>query len=340
MKRDKRKIKKAQRREQYYKRKPIMASPRHDEVDDDPVEYEEGGNETETVEQEQDVEIETEMENDKDFFSSPDDEAAEAFVPHQFSPRVLVTNKIPTIFVDPAAYNDMLILVDEMDIEVGWLGFVDQLPGGNFLITDIVLPKQECSAVTTILDAESVAKIAEDLLKQPDGVERYNKLRFWGHSHVRMGTSPSGQDEDQMKDFKENGCEYFIRGILNKEGRMEFSVFYYEKGIKIVDCPWAVAVTANGDRREHWKAQLKDQVSHHLRHWKSSSFPETPVTTFGGTQKWKASDFEKDVDERDRQKAFDDKWHGSKTEEDDDARKTSFKGTHEFLKGGPQSGIH
>ena len=88
-----------------------------------------------------------------------------------------------------------------------------------------------------------------------------NRLCFWGHSHVRMGTSPSGQDEAQMKIFAESGQPFFIRGILNKERRMEFTVFCYESGIKIVDAEWSIYEPVDESMRSEIEAELLAKVS-------------------------------------------------------------------------------
>lgn len=49
-------------------------------------------------------------------------------------------------------------------------------------------------------------------------------MKVWGHSHVKMATSPSGQDEKQFEELAKNSDDFFIRIITNKTGslRLDF----------------------------------------------------------------------------------------------------------------------
>ena len=203
------------------------------------------------------------------------DSAATPFRPHHFKTEVEM--KTPVIYVGYKAYNDMYMLVDICDIEIGWMGIVDVMPNGHDLrISRIMLPKQECSSATTNLEAEALGEIGQALLKQPSGTELYNKLRFWGHSHVSMDVGPSGQDNDQMEMFKENGCDYFVRGIMNKRGKMKFDVFYYERQTVILDVPWTIYFPIDGKKRKFWEDQIKNKVERI-----SYSFASRPAVDFG-----------------------------------------------------------
>jgi hypothetical protein len=117
------------------------------------------------------------------------------------------------------------------------------------------------AATTCEILADGLAEFATELLSRPDGMEIVNRLCFWGHSHVNMGTSPSGQDESQMETFKESGHPFFIRGILNKAGRMEFTIFLYESGVKIVDPEWAIYEPVDASIRAGIEAEFKAKVS-------------------------------------------------------------------------------
>jgi hypothetical protein len=187
---------------------------------------------------------------------------AEPFRRHSFSPKVTFTGGcVPRIYVTKIAMTKMYHYVDIADGEVGWLGTASELSSGDFLIEDVFLFKQEVASATTEISPEGLSQFATDMLATPDGVAQLNKLRFWGHSHVNMGTSPSGQDEDQMRQFANSGHDWFIRGILNKAARMEFTLYLYDSGITVEDCPWEeVAVVQDGLRAEI-EAEFKAKVS-------------------------------------------------------------------------------
>ena len=79
-----------------------------------------------------------------------------------------------------------------------------------------------------------------ELLAQPDGMDVWNNMKCWGHSHVNMGVFASGQDDTQMNVFKDAGHDFFIRVIANKKGEMEFTFYNYATGIIYKDTPWAI----------------------------------------------------------------------------------------------------
>ncbi len=184
------------------------------------------------------------------------------FRPHYFDNKVEVIRQQPrAVFVTRQAYSDMWHFVDIADMEVGWLGTVRVLPSGSLLIEEVFLLKQEVSAAQTEISEEGIALLANDLIQsREDGVDVANRIRFWGHSHVNMGTSPSQQDEDQMKLFEDNECPWFIRGILNKLGRMEFDIFLFENGVVVRDVPWAVYETVDHTSRGRIQAEFTEKV--------------------------------------------------------------------------------
>lgn len=187
---------------------------------------------------------------------------ASAFCQHAFRKGVELLADLPSVLVSRAAYNRMWHFVDIADKEVGWLGTVSRLPGGDFLVEEVFLFKQQVAAATCEISADGLAEFATELLSsRPDGMEVINRLCFWGHSHVNMGTSPSGQDESQMSTFRESGHPFFVRGILNKQGRMEFTIFLYESGVKIVDAEWAIHEPVDESIRTEIEAEFKAKVS-------------------------------------------------------------------------------
>lgn len=197
---------------------------------------------------------------------------AQPFIQHAFQKTVALLSGLPRVLITRAAYQKMLAIVDIADKEVGWLGTTRKV-GSDFLIEEIFLFKQEVSSVTTEISPEGLAEVAQELLTtRPDGMEVCNNLRFWGHSHVRMGTSPSGQDESQMATFRESGHPWFIRGIFNKEGRAEFTIFLYDAGVKVVDAEWAISEPVDDSVRAEIEAEFSAKVS------EKNFFVHTPLT--------------------------------------------------------------
>lgn len=186
---------------------------------------------------------------------------ARRFAPHEFAQEVLLFGGPPRVLLSRQAYDDMFCLVDIVADEVGWLGTVERV-GRDFLIKEIFLPKQEAHVATCELTPEGLSELATELIStRPDGVEVANSLRFWGHSHHLMETNPSGQDVDQFYELAHDCGDFFIRGILNKRGRMEFCIYLVPQGILIKDAEWSLEEEVDDALRRRWEVEVKAKVS-------------------------------------------------------------------------------
>lgn len=165
---------------------------------------------------------------------------AELFLPHNFATKVeLIGRKAPEIIVARKAYSQMWHIVNTAKKEVSWLG-VCRIVGSGILIEEVFLFKQICFSDKTVITPEGIAQRWQVFLKKY-GTDFCNRIFFWGHSHVYMGTNPSLRDEEQMeKIFSQLGHPVFVRGILNKSGRMEFTIYLYKDKVKIVDAQWSI----------------------------------------------------------------------------------------------------
>ncbi len=194
----------------------------------------------------------------KSSFTTPD---AQPFVPHDFQERVVFKDGLPKIYVSQDAYRDMRILVGLSPTEVGWIGSVVRVDN-NFIIEEVFLIDQQAHGTTTVISEDGLAQWGTEIMKnRRDGMEVANRIRFWGHSHVNMGTGPSSQDDKQMDLFAETCGDFFIRGILNKKGRMEFTLYLYSVGLEIRDVSWELFDSAQDeDRITRWKTEIGEKV--------------------------------------------------------------------------------
>lgn len=200
--------------------------------------------------------------------------------PHNATPRVKLLHS-KRVVVMPTALQTMQLIVQLSDKEVGWLGRVREIE--NILVlTDIYLFHQEVAHTTCEITAAGLTEFAMELLEQPGGDEVYNEVRLWGHSHVNMGVSPSGQDEKQMGVFETSGHPWFLRCIANKKGDMQFTLFDFDSGIIVEDMPWEVYMPTPVGLEEQIAAELKAKVKplvYPVRQWYNSPTPAKPKGT-------------------------------------------------------------
>ena len=143
----------------------------------------------------------------------------------------------PVIIIEKNALAKMKVYIDECADEIGWLGTATK-EEGFYHITDVFLFEQEVHSTTTEITPEGLGDFGEKLLQQENGMEIWNSMKVWGHSHVNMSVSPSGQDNSQMEVFADNGHDFSIRIIGNKKGDMAVDLYDYETGVIYKNIMW------------------------------------------------------------------------------------------------------
>ena len=151
----------------------------------------------------------------------------------------LMKNFAPKIFIDIKALNKMKEYIRQSSLEIGWLGTCEKIEN-NYFITDVFLFKQEVHATTTEITTEGLSEFAMELLNTPGGLDIWNNMKVWGHSHVNMGTSPSTQDDKQVDVFAENADDFFIRIIANKKNDFRIDLYDFTSGVLYEQLPYEV----------------------------------------------------------------------------------------------------
>ena len=183
-----------------------------------------------------------------------------------FKVRTNADTKIQTIFGTPKvyittnAYAKMAHIVDMVDKEVGWLGTAEWVkPSDILVIDDIFLFHQEVNSSTCEITPEGLAEFAEELLQKDNGVDIWNNIKVWGHSHVNMGVSPSSQDDSQMKVFADHN-DWFLRIIANKSGELKVDLFDYQANISYIDLKWNILIPELSSTKEFIEKEIKEKV--------------------------------------------------------------------------------
>lgn len=169
----------------------------------------------------------------------------------------VLSSAMPYVLIDGDALRTMQLYIEECPDEIGWLCSATR-SGRAITIHQTYLFEQEVHSTTTEITPDGLAKFGEELLAQPDGMDIWNSIKAWGHSHVNMGITPSAQDNTQMNTFKEGGHDWFVRIIGNKKGDMKIDIYDYEHGIIYTDVPWArIASEQEGELQAQLSALQK-----------------------------------------------------------------------------------
>lgn len=136
----------------------------------------------------------------------------------------------PQVFISKLAYDKTVEYITQSKGEVGWLGTAVRVDK-DYYIEDTYLFKQEVSSVTTEIKEDGLNEFAMELISKEGGIDIWNKMRVWGHSHVDMSTSPSGQDDEQMNLFLDNPNDFFIRVIGNKSEEFKIDIWDFNSGL-------------------------------------------------------------------------------------------------------------
>lgn len=175
----------------------------------------------------------------------------------------------PTVYYTVEAHASIEYIVNKCPTEIGWLGLVEDVPGG-YMITQIYIPEQEVTATTTEIETEGMANLFMHLIEQ--GVDT-SKVRYWGHSHVNMGVSPSTRDEDQIADYLETS-PLFIRGIYNKKGVSKVDVFDVTQGFVFECVSTGIHKPISAGMLDYLDAALKSNVKE--RRYVNEKYPLGP----------------------------------------------------------------
>jgi|GEM_PF-4104273 len=142
------------------------------------------------------------------------------------------------IFISPKALLKMQALVMGYNKEVGWWGTVEKIKTEEYRIKDILVFPQYTGAAYIDDEAEDPLEMAKWL----DGLsdEEFNEKRFFGHSHVNMGTYFSGEDTrmfDRQVDVIKRAPvnNFYLSVVLNKKGDMCWKVWDGETDKKYSD---------------------------------------------------------------------------------------------------------
>ncbi len=173
----------------------------------------------------------------------------------------------PRVYLAPEAHGKMWALVQECDIEIGWLSTVSKTSDGNFVIDDVFVPAQRCTPASTTITEDGKAGLLDVLLRERRH-DAINRLGCWGHSHVYMGVFASRVDEDQAEEYveerRDQGHDHFIRVIANKRGDLFVSLYLLDRDMVLHHAPLEVEKPEPEAYLEWAKGEIERKVKRQI----------------------------------------------------------------------------
>lgn len=165
----------------------------------------------------------------------------------------------PVVCITSDAYVKMRHLVDKTSTEIGWFGTVTKAPNleETYVIDDILVYPQTVTGATCEQDEDRMFEFEMSLT-----TDQVNRKRFQGHSHVNMGVTPSGVDENFYTDLLTQVNDYFIILVTNK--RNDYHVRFYDKSNNLMykDVPIHLLLN-NGDEVNNWYTEEANKLTEH-----------------------------------------------------------------------------
>jgi len=163
----------------------------------------------------------------------------------------------PHVYIMPRADAKIWHWVRMATGEVSGLGLVDVIDG-QMVVSDVFLPKQECTSADTDLDQQAVAQLMMEL--DNEGVD-LGKLRFWWHSHADMEVFWSGTDTGTMQELS-GGDTFLLSMVVNKKHDRKLRVDMFNPFNMILDNLGASVLDLSDEElKEECKKAFDENVS-------------------------------------------------------------------------------
>lgn len=151
------------------------------------------------------------------------------------------------LYFTETAWMKMQYLIAVFGSECAWHGVVERHgeDKSEFIVKDILVYPQQVTGATVTTDQKEY----EDWMNDLDD-DTFDALKFHGHSHVNMGVTPSGVDNDHQRGIVSqlNDSQFYIFGIFNKSGNRWLKIFDMKRNIAFEKDDIEVKILMDGSR--------------------------------------------------------------------------------------------
>ena len=148
-------------------------------------------------------------------------------------------SKFTALYIEPLCMKKINYYTQAADGEVSGLGTLVKDEQGRFIVKEVFLLEQECTAADTDIKPEAISKLMVDMMRDNKDP---SQLKFWWHSHVNMGVFWSGTDETACETLSR---EFAFSLVVNKRRESLCRLDLYQPfritfdGVKVIELPEA-----------------------------------------------------------------------------------------------------
>lgn len=186
-----------------------------------------------------------------------------------------------TLTFTERAYIKMLALVRNFDSEVAWHGTAarsDNPDDDEYIVSDIFVYPQEVGSANVIDQGEYYKWLYSDEME-----EAFDDIRMQGHSHVNMGTTPSGVDNTMYEQILSmtRDDDFYIFIIWNKRNEKTIKIYDMKKNVMFENNDVTIKVVDDGIGVQKFLENAKNLVRER-RYTPPVSAPKTtaPASTY------------------------------------------------------------
>ena len=158
-----------------------------------------------------------------------------------------VDRKATLTFMDAAWMKMQYLIFRTNTNEVGWRMVVkrSETEEDDYVVEDILVYPQTVAGATVTTDQKEYEDWTKTLTD-----EQYNNLHGHGHSHVKMGVTPSSTDlthqDEILKDLADTEG-FYVFCIFNQLGNQHITIFDFKKNVMFENSDVEVLVDGDGE---------------------------------------------------------------------------------------------
>jgi proteasome lid subunit RPN8/RPN11 len=169
----------------------------------------------------------------------------------------------------PYAWAKLQYCLHAIETEISFFG-VSGNPEYPLLVSDLIIPLQECTETTTEIDGDCLCQLIDEDIP----------VNIWIHTHPEMSANPSGTDLETWRNTYDIDNGFAIMAIVSKSGDKFAELKLRTNGLEIrekipVDIDWEASF--EGSDWELWDSELTDNVIDATPVYKSKTSKRDPV---------------------------------------------------------------